>query len=745
MNRHTIPFKFVTRIVFVLTLCFFAAGCFPRLTESDMKEGSPTIQKILISTEDIRKLVDGKKNDRKDKTAKLLFESGLSTWRASHYYAKFGPYFDQAPSKLFDAYIGYLTEAKKISPAIDTLRIAIEEADKSYSYKTALRYRLDLAEALAHIGQIEAAQNSLAEAQGRVDRVFGVFSADNKNIDPFQLADNAALLLVKIRLGISVDPAKLASFADIYAKTLKTDNVLKFIGIETPFESLDRLSSTMNEREYYRRDQEYWRWFAVGALRAGDKNLAKKSLHLMLEASEKAEPNKYAIQLDDMAAKSARINSYILGSYFNSGKHSKQFDVFFGLETKFDSALAAAEIYLMLDEPVSAHEMIARAKEALPVLTTYSDELKAQGHLGLRSEQRSADLLRITGKLLLKNRRWREALLQLDQYIAWSEAHRNNLTLEERLPYFRSQVQGAYFDALLAKASLYTDDPTEANFIGALEALGNLKARHLRDSLDAGGKIKNVKEHSIKNSLAHIVKDNQGFLSITDMGEKLLIFFADRDGKKIRITDKPKDFDKTIRSFRNNLAEQQNFDAPTARLITTLTLGDLEPRIFSKQRLVVEMDGSLSFLPIELWLNTKMVYLGRATAVTYIPSLAIADIGRTSTPVKGILALGDARFDQNLQISAIGGTNEYATRGKRDSVGFLPLPETRDEVISIIQSVREGGKAILGQEATKKIFFQEAHVPYRYMHFATHGVVGGEIPRLNEPALVLTPDGCHFS
>lgn len=748
MSDHRLYVWSIVRIILVVVLCFITTGCLTPITNDKFFMNTPNLQKILVSADEIRKLADGKISDQKDQSAKLLFENGLATWRGSHYYnERLDHYFDRAPLKLFDAYIGYLTEAKKVSPAIDILRTAVQEADRSRSLRTVLRYRLELAEALARIGQIEAAKNSLAEAQALVDRVFGQLSVDDKNTDPFQLADNAAILVVKVKLGIAIDPGKLASFADRYAKAVETSPVLRFISIETPAESIGRLSSIINDEEYYRRDQEYWRWFAVGAARAGDRNLAKKFLQLMLKSSEAAEQNKEAKKWEELdkgiGSNSKHVELYIRNFYISPHnlKHNKLLDTLFSLETKFESALAAAEIYLMLDDPASAEKMIARTKNTMPAITAFSDELKAQGHLGLHVEQRTADIQRITGKLLLKNQRWREALVQLDQYIAWSEAHRNNLTLEERLPYFRSQVQGAYFDALLAKASLYTAEPTETNFTLALEALGSLKARHLRDSLDAGGKIKVVKEHSAKNSIDKIAKDNKGFLSITDIGEKLLIFFADRDGKNIRITNKPKDFDKTILSFRNNLAERQKFDAVTARKITSQTLGDLENKVFGKQRLVVEIDGSLSFLPIELWLNAKMVYLGQDTAVSYIPSLAMSDISRSSSPVKGVLAIGDARFNQKFQISALGSAGEYATRGKRSVYGFSPLPETREEIISIIRSVREGGKAVLGQEATKTIFFQEARLPYRYMHFATHGVVGGEIPRLNEPALVLTPEG----
>jgi len=743
------------RIITVIALCLGTTGCYAFITDVQLNAGSPSLQKILTSAVDIGKLSEkreGSKDaaEQRDQTAKALFDDALATWRSSPSYTmpQLGKDdFKTVAAKLFDAYIGYLTETKKTSPAIEVLHIAVQEADKARSYRRGIRYRIELAEALARIGQIETAQSTLAEAQALVDRVFGKLSSDTHKSDPFQLAANAAVISATVRLGIAIDSARLTSFADIYSHALETAPAFRFVGIETP-SSFNALSHQMNDKDYYRRDQETWRWLAVGALRAGDKHLARKFLPLMLKSSEIAERNSftdiYYNKLDPFTfLLPAQADTYMQSYYMTPEnlKFQKFADVFYGLETRFDSSLAAAEMYLLLDEPASAERMIAKANETLPAITSSSEKLNTLGHPGLHADKRTADTQRMTGKLLVKEQRWREALVQLDQYIAWSEAHRNNLSLEERLPYFRSQVQGAYFDALLAKASLHAAEPTDANFTLALEALGSLKARHLRDSLDAGGKMKVVKEHSTKGSVDALVKDNQGFLSITDIGEKLLIFFADRDGKQIRIANKPKDFDKTILAFRNNLAELQRFDAITARRITTQTLGELEAKVFGKKRLVVEIDGSLSFLPIELWLNAKMVPLGNETAVSYIPSLAMTDLSRTSSPVKGLLALGDARFDKKQQISAIGGSGEYATRGKKRDSGFSPLPETRDEIISIIKSVREGGKAILGQDATKTVFFQEAKLPYRYLHFATHGVVGGEIPRLNEPALVLTPEG----
>jgi len=735
------------RILQLIALCFMTTGCLAPLTDVSLSTGNQS--KILASAEEIRKLT-GSISVQSDASARLSFEDALSAWRASAQHVSYLAINQfAAPEKLFNAYIAYLTTSKKLLPAVEVLRSGIQEAVKAKSYRTAVRYRIDLADALARIGQIEAGQRSLVEAQTLVDRIFGQLSSSATDVDSFQLAANAEVLSAQIRLGVAVTPAALAEFSRIYTKAIESNPAIRFVGIETPTTFIVTYSHLMDDQNFYRRDQEYWRWFALGALRSGDHKLAQKFLRLMSESAEAATRNVYRETWkrknpweNEPIPETDMYRGYMRTYYFlpQMLKHTKYRDTFFGLETRFDTALAGAEMYLMLDETALAEKMIAQASESLPAITEYSNELKAQGHSGVNVGQRAADIKRVTGKLLIKKRQWREALVQLDQFIQWSEEHRDNLPLEERLPYFRSMVQGSYLDALYAKASLYNAEPTKANYLSALGSVGRLKARHLIDSLDASNKLKGDAKNSTTTNLESIINKNGGFLSITDMGDKLIVFFADRDGEKIRITNKSSDFDKTVLLFRNNLAEQQSFDTSKARAITTQALGELEERVFRQKALFVEIDGTLSFLPVELFLNSKMVPLARQTAVAYIPSLAMLDLNRTSSVGKGVLAFGDARFNQNKQIGALGGSSEYALRGKRDSLGFMTLPETREEVLSIVKSVREGGKAMLGEDATKTNFFREARVPYRYLHFATHGVVGGEIPRLKEPALVLTPE-----
>ena len=68
------------------------------------------------------------------------------------------------------------------------------------------------------------------------------------------------------------------------------------------------------------------------------------------------------------------------------------------------------------------------------------------------------------------------------------------------------------------------------------------------------------------------------------------------------------------------------------------------------------------------------------------------------------------------------------------------LPDTAGELRSLARTLGVGEEAlILGTEATETRIKSAALDDYKVLAFATHGLVGGEIEGLVEPALVLTP------
>ena len=72
---------------------------------------------------------------------------------------------------------------------------------------------------------------------------------------------------------------------------------------------------------------------------------------------------------------------------------------------------------------------------------------------------------------------------------------------------------------------------------------------------------------------------------------------------------------------------------------------------------------------------------------------------------------------------------EAATRSVRYRSYFAPLPETRSEVSSIAGlNATATTETLLGKQALESRVKSAPLSRYRYLHFATHGILGGEVP-----------------
>jgi CHAT domain-containing protein len=71
---------------------------------------------------------------------------------------------------------------------------------------------------------------------------------------------------------------------------------------------------------------------------------------------------------------------------------------------------------------------------------------------------------------------------------------------------------------------------------------------------------------------------------------------------------------------------------------------------------------------------------------------------------------------------------------------LAPLPDTADEVRTIAKVLGATPDALFLREAASETRVKAAALKeYRVVHFATHGLVAGDLSGLSEPALVLTP------
>jgi CHAT domain-containing protein/tetratricopeptide (TPR) repeat protein len=227
------------------------------------------------------------------------------------------------------------------------------------------------------------------------------------------------------------------------------------------------------------------------------------------------------------------------------------------------------------------------------------------------------------------------------------------------------------------------------------------------------------------------------------------------------------------------------FDVPAARRLYGELFQPVET-IVAGRHVLVAATGPLAALPIHVLVPeppdepvrefAKVGWLAARQPVTMLPSVAslgplraappssakagkpylgIANplllgpegndrsaFGRTACPPR---RRGNERLVASARPASLQTTLVRGGLADRDAVLRLePLPETTDEVCAIADVLGVGREPpLLGSEATEqalKALDRRGDLKrYRIVHFATHGLVAGDLEGLAEPALVLSP------
>ena len=227
------------------------------------------------------------------------------------------------------------------------------------------------------------------------------------------------------------------------------------------------------------------------------------------------------------------------------------------------------------------------------------------------------------------------------------------------------------------------------------------------------------------------------------------------------------------------------FDHARAHKLYTALFGEVQDLIKGKHLLIVP-SGPLTQLPFQV-LVTKpptsgdhraVAWLAREHAITVLPAVsslkALRRVGKPSAAPRPMIGFGnplldgpDARYadraklarekqrcpeTRSQRLAALaghrGGVLRVETRGGLADVSHIkmqvPLPETADELCAVAQDVKAEARDIrLGAQATerevKRLSASGELAKYRMVHFATHGVLAGQLDGTHEPGLILTP------
>lgn len=222
------------------------------------------------------------------------------------------------------------------------------------------------------------------------------------------------------------------------------------------------------------------------------------------------------------------------------------------------------------------------------------------------------------------------------------------------------------------------------------------------------------------------------------------------------------------------------YDFDVAHTLYKNLLKPAQRLLSGKKQLLFVPSGPLTSLPFQVLItapyndrsNERPAWLIRKFAITTLPTVSSLSVlrgyPRENQAPKSFIAFADPKFvaDPKFQIantitshrkkapsSARSSTSKSADpvlrsglsayfRGKTADPSALAtlaqLPDTAEEVRSIASTFKTGTQIYLGRNANEETVKREKLNLYRVIHFATHGLVAGELKSLAQPALALS-------
>ncbi len=210
-----------------------------------------------------------------------------------------------------------------------------------------------------------------------------------------------------------------------------------------------------------------------------------------------------------------------------------------------------------------------------------------------------------------------------------------------------------------------------------------------------------------------------------------------------------------------------SFDIARAYDLYRLLLGRFEPMLSGKRHLLLVPAGPLSSLPFQVLVTgpprgglgddealKQAQWLIRRHALSVLPSVqslsALRKLSPNGAAAKPFFGMGDPVFGDSpkQQESAPGrgaalpplaAVYSSGVANLRVLQSLSSLPETAGELLTVGHTLGATEEDInLRDAATKARLRSSPLKDYRILHFATHGLVAGDLSGLNEPALVLS-------
>jgi CHAT domain-containing protein len=282
--------------------------------------------------------------------------------------------------------------------------------------------------------------------------------------------------------------------------------------------------------------------------------------------------------------------------------------------------------------------------------------------------------------------------------------------------------------------------------------------------------------------IAQQLKPDELFVSILPMEKQTYVWAINAAGK-VSFHQWPvgeKDGAKLVDKIRKTLDvaglgnKAPVFNYADANTVYKGLFGPIESEMADKKHLIVATSGAFANMPLGVLVRKPVTspnpanaaWLIKDTAISQVPTasgwLSLKRYAKVPSSTQPLIAWGDPLFDSKAAqqvaaaptastVRAVINTRSTMQTGleQSQSESYLayskipPLPETRDEVNELAKILAADPKQdlILGSDATRQSVLKSSASGQlgkkQVVVFATHGLLAGDLPNLNQPALAM--------
>ncbi len=348
-----------------------------------------------------------------------------------------------------------------------------------------------------------------------------------------------------------------------------------------------------------------------------------------------------------------------------------------------------------------------------------------------------------------------EQLGELDRAIGYYrrsiseiEGTRSSFDVVHRATFFRGNTRDAYCGLIRCLLKKFERTGAADDFMAAVLATELVRGRQFGELID-----ENDKDAVTRTSLLDLragLGSDQIILAYLMTDENIILFAITKDRQAgFLLPHESIVFRNRVMTIADGLANPDSDMAAIRQQLQEVSRIVLEPvkaMLPGKRHVIVLPDGVLNAIPFDLLTTDIKAYkpLILTRLVQAAPSFKFLIHARKS-PVSassGLFALADPVYSQTRAIGGIeSGEIRSLTRGSQYLSYFEPLPETRTEVEGIASMFKDVPvQTLYGREAVESTFKSTDLSGFRFLHMATHGILGNDVPGIAEPALVMADE-----